>query len=745
MLEKQVEETLQIEKQLQQTTDEEESQSATATLTGADSFPSQGIPVGCEPASSEVEEWQVASDSEDEWHESEQASNFSGEYASNDDDETSEQLPETNYDGLPLEESTSSGEDNLAVPKLNVHLPQPSKGQDSQALDCCPYGKNCCLGKRCMYSHPPTVDNRKSQNSVENSSSSQDQRDLERADECNLTSDLTEKHVAPAACCEEIPGASELGHPGDNTWQSYSAYNFDESTTNSSLHPLHPEASGSLVPESDDTCTTQQSICAGDRVKFDSTTSVAVTGLSKDANQCDLASDKLETLSQSLSAGLESQSSLEDRSSSSQEKPKSNNANDLQIPSSGHLETLNGAPGEVNNGNSTAKEASAVDSNAAGPTVYVIADQSQFPFRLPAASALMQSAAALPPLGNLSAGANLQNSPQNSQHPSSLPLNYASQMPSALPANLIAQTLTAHPQSPGPAVTIPQTLTATSQNSASPSLGATRQAPVATPQQNTGASNTSPQTAATNGFPAVPGYPFLPNVFPFLNPANVAANASLMAAAAGGIPFPLMPGPSNSVQNQQGGGFVMNQPMLPPYMKTDLAGGVVPLGQYLPMQAQLNGFPGMAGEGNGQVPRPAQAQPQPSQAGFTNDPQSAAPTVPQPLRFPFPFINPQAFVNINAAMAMGLPYSMLQNGGQTSLQSGLNPSQLQVNEKTAEQCRVEHTGTVATKPTDIKRDLGEERGGSVSFGGKTPSLRRPATGEFRMGLTILHSVDVVRQ
>ncbi|KAL9963596.1 hypothetical protein ACROYT_G027119 [Oculina patagonica] len=188
-----------------------------------------------------------------------------------------------------------------------------------------------------------------------------------------------------------------------------------------------------------------------------------------------------------------------------------------------------------------------------------------------------------------------------------------------------------------------------------------------------------------------------------------------------------MPGPSNSVQNQLGGGFVMNQPMLPPYLKTDLAGGVSPLSQYFPMQAQLNGFPGMTGEGNGQVPRPSQAQPPPPQAGVTNAPQSAAPTVPQPLKFPFPFIDPQAFVNMNAAMAMGLPYSMLQNGCQTSLHSGLAHSQVQVNNKTTEQCRVEHTGTAVTKPTDIKRDLGEESGGPVSFGSKTSSLRRPVT------------------
>ena len=738
MLEKQMEETFHIEQQLQQTTGAKENQSATATVTGPDSFPPLGIPVGCKPASSEVEECEVAPDSEDEWQESEQVSNLCCEYASNDEEEASEQLDKTECDGLPREEFTSSGEDDIAVAKSNMQLPQISRGQDSQALDCCPYGKNCCLGKHCMYSHPVSVDNRKSQKSVENSSTSQDQSDFERADKYSLTCNLTEKHIAPAASCEELPDALEHSHPGDNTWQSFNASNCDESMN--CFHPSQPESSASCEPESDETYTTQQPIDAGDRVKFDSTISAGAAGFSKDANQCDLALDKLENLSQSSRSDitfLESQSSLEDRFSSSQEIPERNKANDLQIHSSGHLKTLSGDPGEVNKDGSTvlcdkstSKEASTVDSNATGPTVYVIADQSQFPFGLPAANSLIQSAATLPPLGNLSAGAKLQNVPQNSQHSSSLPVNYASQMPSALPANLIAQTLAALPQSSAPAVTIPQTLSATSQNSTNPSLGKTLQTPAATPQPNTVASSTSHPAGATNGFQAVPGFPFLPNVFPFLNPANIAANASLMAAAAGGIPFPMMPGPSNSMQNQLGGGLVMNQPMLPHYMKTDLAGGVSPLGQYLPTQAQLNGLPRMTAEGNVQVPRPPSGQPQSSQAGATSDPQSASPTVPQQLRFPFPFINPQAFVNMNAAMALGVPYSMLQNACQTSLQSGLASTQVQVNDKTTEQYGAEHRGTGLTKPTDIKRDLGGEGGSSVSCGSKAPSLRRPATGEY---------------
>ncbi|KAJ7392678.1 hypothetical protein OS493_010329 [Desmophyllum pertusum] len=123
------------------------------------------------------------------------------------------------------------------------------------------------------------------------------------------------------------------------------------------------------------------------------------------------------------------------------------------------------------------------------------------------------------------------------------------------------------------------------------------------------------------------------------------------------------------------------------------------------------------------VPRPSQ----PSQAGVTNDPRSPAPTVPQQFRFPYPFVNPQAFANVNTGMAMGMPYSMLQN--QTSVQSGMTPSQgRQGNVKPTEQYRVEHTGpTGVTKPTDVKRDIGQERRSSIGRGSRIHSLRRPAT------------------
>ena len=76
---------------------------------------------------------------------------------------------------------------------------------------------------------------------------------------------------------------------------------------------------------------------------------------------------------------------------------------------------------------------------------------------------------------------------------------------------------------------------------------------------------------------------------------------------------------------------------------------------------------------------------------------------------------------------MGIPYSVLQNGCQTSLQSGTTP-QLQANNKTADPGGLEHTGAGVAKPVEVKPDIRLERGESVSRGSNTPSLRRPATG-----------------
>ena len=749
LLERQMEETRQIEKQFKQITSVEETRNtAAAAVTDPNKFATAGNPHGCEPAVNKVEEWGVASDSEDEWQESEQVSNFSDEDASNDEensftiDEASEpQHKSENHDldeEHPAEGFVSSGNVSLTVPKLNEQSPQQlCRGQDSQ--NCCPYGKNCCLGKRCLFTHPQSIDNRKSLKCVDNTSSSNEKCDRsssERASPCNPT----EKHYSAGTSFEEVPDASDLSYPVDKPGQSYNALicnHKDASTTNESSYLMQPGSSVGQVPEAEDTSTTEQFIHAGDSVPFGH---MGGAGLSKDSYQCSVASGKRPDLTQSSwdnKTGVAPPQ--EDRSLSSQEKSKSTNSSDVQIHSSDHLVYLNADPGKSNGGGSAAVcenlltgKASTANSDVKGPTVYVIADQSQFPLGFPAANVVKQSVASLPPLVNLTAGAKLQNAPQTSQHSSSLPVSYAGQMPTGLPANLGAKTLTAVPQISRPVGAIPPTLSSASQNTASSSCSETLEAPAATQQQPISAVSSTLSQGVTNGFPAIPGFPFLPfgNVFPFLNPAHAAANASLMAAPGGGsgIPFPMIPGTSNLMPNQQGGQFV------PPYLNMDLRNGVSPLAQYLPLQAQVNNLPGMTMEGN--VPRPPQSQsqsqsqpqPQPSQAVIANNPQSAAPTMQQPFRFPFPFIDPQAFVNMNAAMAMGIPYSVLQNGCQTSLQPGTAP-QLQALNKTTDPGRALNAGAGTTKPVEVKPDIGLERAESVSCGSKTPSLRRPATGQ----------------
>ena len=719
-----MEETLQIEKQLQQSTSAEETQNtAAAAVMDPGRFAVAEVPPGCEPAADEFEEWGVASGGEDEWQESEQVTNFSDEDASNDEensftiDEASEPQHKTEYHDLDeksLAKGFGSGDKvSLTVSKSNKQLTQLSRDQNSH--DCCPYGKNCCLGKRCTYSHPPSIDNRKSQKFVDNPSSSNEKCDRSGSERAQLACSPTEKRYSPVTSFEE----DHVDKPG----QSHNALisnHKDASTTNKSLYPLQPGLSVDLAPESENAYLKEQSIYAGDSIPFGQMGGAGSTGLSKDSDHCNLASGELEDLTQS---SWDNKTCLapppEERSLSNEEKSKSTNSSDVQIHSSAHLDDTNVelGKGDSDDGstamceNPVAQESSTANGDVKGPTVYVIADQSQFPLGFPAASVLKQSVASLPPLVNLSAGAKLQNVPQHS-----LPVDYSGQMPTGLAANLAAQTLTAVPQISRPVGTIPQTLSSASQNSASSSSSET-------PETPTAVSSASSQAGVMNGFPAIPGFPFFPfgNVFPFLNPANAAANASLMAAAAGGgIPFPMMPGTSNNIPHRQGGQFV------PPYLNMDLRGGVSPPGQYA-MPAQLNGLPGMTMKMNAPVSRPPPPQPQPSQAEVANNPQSGAPTVQQPFRFPFPFIDPQGFVNMNAAMAMGIPYSVLQNGCQTSLQSGMTP-QLQANKQT-DPGRLEHTESGVAKPVVVKPDIGLDRGESVNHGSKAPSLRRPATGE----------------
>ena len=734
MLEKQMEETLQFEEQLKRQTSEEESVATPATDMGSDSFPPLGDPAEYISSTHVGEEWVLSSDSEDEWQECEQETKDSGELVYNSDDdyvvETSEQLQKSKHHDSNEEHLSEgfigSGEasrgDNKTVRKSDV--------QDSQELDSCPYGKNCCLGKRCTYSHPLSIDNRKKQKSVENHSVSQDQCDLKCNDKFDPCSP-TEKQISSVASCEEFPEVSKPNYGVNSIGHSDTVFNVPIGSQ--SLRSLQSEAPMIHVPESDSPYAKQEFNCTGE--------SNTLNGVSsEDCNHCDLNKGKHENLSQSSRVDMpvcKSRALLNDGFSSSEEATENNSTSDLASPSNGP-HTMIGNPLEAVKDGSTvlcensAPEASSIVScgGVTAPTVYVIAD-SQFPFGFPVGSGLKQSASVLPPTTSLSAGAKLQNSPQVPHQ------SYVGQISPAMPANVVPQASAAIPQCSGPGVSMPQTVSGSPEISSGPLSGSTLQTPAAIQQPNTVGPSTSLQTETANSFPVVPGFPFIPfaNVYPFINPANVAASASLMAASPGGTPFPIMPGASNSAQSQQGGTFAMNQAMLQAYLKAGLGNGMSPLGQFLPTQAQLNGLPVMTMEG-GSVPVPHPHQP--SQAGITSDPQSSTSNLPQPFSVPFPFINPQAFVNINSGMPLGIPYSGLQNGCQTGSPSGLAPpSHVHVNNKTTEQFRGAQKGAGVTTHTEVKRDSGEEKGGaSVGFGGKTQLLRRPVTSECSIVLQV---------
>ena len=66
---------------------------------------------------------------------------------------------------------------NGNFPKFRKQSPLQQKEQDTETKDGCPFGKNCCLGKRCKYSHPPSIGTRKRCITFEQTSS-QDLKEL---------------------------------------------------------------------------------------------------------------------------------------------------------------------------------------------------------------------------------------------------------------------------------------------------------------------------------------------------------------------------------------------------------------------------------------------------------------------------------------------------------------------------------------------------------------------------------------
>ena len=629
-----MEETLQIEDNLQLKTVENEDGRKTATLSAEtinidhDSFPPLGVPLrvplrvplGNEQRFGAEEKWVVASGSDEDWGDYNNDNDKPEECvancceqewfnnASDDGDETKGclakcgDLDEEHLNNKSASSREESKRDNMMLPKPDEQLPQQFRDKGSQASNSCPYGKNCCLGKRCKYSHPVSINNKKRHWSFDDSSGSQDKCDITRSesrDDNNTGRILPGEHsnISIDTSYEGLPKSDNPGvsYPVSSIGRSHSnsITDSDDSITNSTLQASQPETSATQLKRS--------------------IQSYSATGI-------------LENVSKPLIKNIPGLDFQEDESLAAQETQKTNSAvSDEMKPliSSDAIES-------VKNGTSDPCE------NSGDLTPPVVA-KSPFPATLPATGDLEQSVTTMPHLAELSNAAKIQNSSQCTFQP----VIYVKPLPAPVPSAPAAQ-------SSGNTVGfIPGTLPEASQNSAVISVANTPQTSESGQQSSTLESRTPAQPVT-----AMPGFPSLPfgNFLPFLNPANVAsfnqnANASLLAAASlGGMPLPIISGLSSGVQNLQGGGTVINPGIPPPYStKTDSGSAVTTPGYFLPI-APLNGFAGSPTVANmsGIGPHPLQ----PSQAGLAANPQATA----------------QAMLQINGLSGMPMAASMQAAG-----------------------------------------------------------------------------------
>ena len=697
-----MEETLQLEKKLKCQSSKVEIQAKQATVMGHDSFP---------PLVGHVDdEWVLPSSGENKGEGNEQEKKDSRKFARNkgddDNDSSTETLerchkskPESKMEHLRKGSVEANGVNDrtMFLGKSHFQSPQLCRRHDSET-NSCPYGKNCCLGKHCKYLHPSSIDNRKRSKSGEFNLGSQDQCDSKVIDRDNRSepSSLTGKQMQLVASCEGVDRESEpccglqnYGKSDDVFIQSTGFY------------------------------TTQKSRYVGE-------TDNPNTALREEHNQCDISTSEFESINQCSRLDIpvsKSKTLLNNRFSLCEGTTENNsNADQPGLWNKKYAPTGNPQKDAKYGSILFKKSSSGATSSAAitvtAPTVYVVAD-SQFPFGAPAGKGFHQAALGLRSNANLSSEQKPQNSPGAFNQSSSSVNNSERQITAATTTKVMTQSrkeTSAGPgPGPGPGVSLLQTASVSSEILPSPrcSSSTSLQTPSAI------------QTTTTNIFPVFPGFPFLPfaSVYPSINPANAAASASLMAGSTDEISFPVTSGASS----QHEGSFVSNQVILRAHLKAGLSGGLSPLGQVLPTQ---NAPSIMAAEGRSElVPNLAQL----SEPDDLSELQSPTSMLLKPFNVPFPLINPLSFVNISTGMALGTPCSVLQNGCQTSSTSVLTaPSQVQGNDKTRKQSKVEQKGTGVNTPTKVKRDFGKEDDASAGFGGKTKMLRRPITSECRI-------------
>ena len=582
------------------------------------------------------EEWVVALASEEEWGDTDKDDNEADKMVPiTDEDEwdnsglgevegakgcqnSYSDPDEKHRDKLPASSCDFGGRDNITLHNSAMQLSGYSADDGLQA---CPFGKNCCLGKRCKHSHPVSVDKRKRQKSFIDGFVTQDEHDSTRSgkkdDDNNDMHNFEEKHdISRGVSGKELPVStfSDVNYSAISSGRSFSTAKSDpsDSAPNDLVKVIEPEVSAMQLRES--------------------------------SNQPLPVTSKLENISPSLMNNImPGLKSYEDGPLPTQEKPKMSSA----INSDGY-----GRVERVKNAASVQEKDAAVSRADVG--------NSPPPATFPSTGALRQPATTTPHVGNLSADVKVQNSPYRTNQP----INYVKPLPSSFPVGFSAP----FSQSTGQTELFSGNTRELPQNTAVPCAGGD-----VPPNSGTGHQSSSVESRpltqepmAVNNYPSMPGFPLFPfGNLPFLNTANVALfNQSLLAMASlGRMPLPIIPGPSSRVlSSQQGRGNAM-YPGMPSSlsMKTADGSGISTQVGSLPTSS-LIGHSGTPGVDNASRmgPHPLQS----SQAGVVTSGSSQA----------MPQLNGLSGLPLAAAMqASGYPLQPSQlgppNGSQSTVQA----------------------------------------------------------------------------
>ena len=582
------------------------------------------------------EEWVVASASEEEWGDTDKEENEADEIVpmTAEDEWNNSNCGHGEAEGAKGDQNSYSDPDEKHRNKLSASscdfggsddvmlhnsVMQLSGYSADDGLQACPYGKNCCLGKQCKYSHPVSVDKRKRQKSFIDGFVTQDERDSTRSvkkdDDNNDMHNFEEKHdVSLGVSGKELPVSS------------FSDVNYSAISNERSLSTAISDPDDSAPKVKDPVEVIEPEVSA--------------MKLRENSNQPLPVTSKLEKISSSLMNNLPGLKSYEDGPLPTQEKPKISSA----INSDGY-----GRVERVKNAASVQEKDAAVSS----------ADVENSPplATFPSTGAVRQPATTMPHVGNLSVDAKVQNSAYRTNQP----IHYVKPLPSSLPVGFSAP----FSRSTGQTELFSGNTREPPQNTAVPCAGGDVPPNSGTSHQSSSVESRplTQQPMAVNSYPSMPGFPLFPfGNLPFLNTAtNVALlNQSLLAMASlGRMPLPVIPGPSSGVlSSPQGRGNAMYPGMPSSHsMKTVDGSGVSTQVGSLPTSSLIghSGAPGID-NASGMGPHPLQS----SQAGVVTSGSSQA----------MPQLNGLSGLPLAAAMqASGYPVQPSQLGPPNSSQS----------------------------------------------------------------------------